>query len=363
MAAGALQAVQQSVGQAGALSVETGGDGLEASVLSGLMRSVALEVPSMRLSVVERVAGRRAQRLAVGGLGPEEVPADVFGAKSNAGAWQLPVLGPTTVVDKQVPAMPSTAGLAYGVTGGLGGLGLLMACALVHQSSGTQVVLQGRSGRGRASPSLVHLIGAGEHSGSVVLARCDASLAEETEACMGLAARLERQEGCGRMGGVLHAAGVLADSTLGAQSLGHLRRCFAPKVPAAAACAGAVGLEGMEMVVQFSSISALCGSSGQTNYAAVNALLDTMARGVQAFGLPSRSVQWGPWSGVGMATQGRTMSRLELMGLVPLVPVMGLKALGHAVAASAPATLCANSPAYWPPPNPNSPRASQHPGG
>ena len=49
-----------------------------------------------------------------------------------------------------------------------------------------------------------------------------------------------------------------------------------------------------------------------------------------------------------MATQGRTMSRLELMGLVPLVPVMGLKALGHAVAASAPATLCANSPAYWP---------------
>merc|ERR1711965_132802 len=52
-------------------------------------------------------------------------------------------------------------------------------------------------------------------------------------------------------------------------------------------------------MVQFSSISALCGSSGQTNYAAVNALLDTMARGVQAFGLPSK----GPTGHSGRADQ------------------------------------------------------------
>ena len=49
-----------------------------------------------------------------------------------------------------------------------------------------------------------------------------------------------------------------------------------------------------------------------------------------------------------MATQGRTLSRLEMMGLTPLAPLAGLGALGHAVqAAQGGGAVCANAPSYW----------------
>merc|ERR1712091_317281 len=65
----------------------------------------------------------------------------------DGGARMVPQLGPSAAVDAVAPAMPGKHGLAYAVTGGLGGLGLLMADALAHQAA-RQVVLTGRSGRG-----------------------------------------------------------------------------------------------------------------------------------------------------------------------------------------------------------------------
>ena len=55
----------------------------------------------------------------------------------------------------------------------------------------------------------------------------------------------------------------------------------------------------------FSSIAALLGAPGQTNYCAANAELDAIAVGLQTAGTPVVSVQWGAWAGAGMAARVR----------------------------------------------------------
>jgi acyl carrier protein len=87
-------------------------------------------------------------------------------------------------------------------------------------------------------------------------------------------------------------------------------------------------------VVQFSSMAALLGSPGQTNYAAANGALD----GVAAAGRPGwMSLQWGPWGGGGMAgtLDERQRQRLEALGLRPLEPDLALAALGDLISRGA----------------------------
>merc|ERR1712097_228676 len=146
--------------------------------LGGMLRSVALEIPGMQLACLDLGRGGP-----VGvGLGPARaVEADVFGAAAAGGARMVPQLGPSAAVDAVAPAMPGKPGPAFAVTGGLGGLGLLMADALAHQAA-SQVVLTGRSGRAGASSSLRGLCGRRGGGPSVVLVRCDASASDERAA-------------------------------------------------------------------------------------------------------------------------------------------------------------------------------------
>ncbi len=181
--------------------------GAAGAALGGMLRSVALEIPGMQLACLDPGRGGP-----VGvGLGPAHaVEADVFGAAAAGGARMVPQLGPSAAVDAVAPAMPGKPGLAFAVTGGLGGLGLLMADALAHQAA-SQVVLTGRSGRAGASGSLRGLCGRRGGGPSVVLVRCDASASDERAACFGTAARVEAQPGCGRLGGVLPSGRELID--------------------------------------------------------------------------------------------------------------------------------------------------------
>jgi acyl carrier protein len=85
-----------------------------------------------------------------------------------------------------------------------------------------------------------------------------------------------------------------------------------------------------ELVVQFSSMAALLGSPGQSNYAAANGALD----GVAAAGRPGwMSLQWGPWAGGGMAgaLEERQRQRLEALGVRLLEPEQALAALGDLI--------------------------------
>ena len=169
------------------------------------------------------------------------------------------------------------------VTGGLGGLGQLVAAWDVEHGV-KHHVLVGRSGRADAATRILV-----KYDSCFIAARGDVSIFDEVIAATRIpAAPLHR---------LLHAGGLIQDATLSHQSVGRVSAVMAPK------CAGMLSLHAsmqahnMHESTLFSSVASLLGSGGQANYCAANGWLDAFARGGMLQGRAATSIQWGAWSG------------------------------------------------------------------
>jgi hypothetical protein len=137
---------------------------------------------------------------------------------------------------------------------------------------------------------------------------------------------------------------------------------FAPKYSASIHLQQVIMGHPISHQVMFSSVASFLGSPGQTNYAAANAGLDGLAGQLTAAGLPAVSLQWGAWSGGGMASaDAQTAARVERMGMSLISPTAGLAALegvlgrlgsvksgGRAAAPQGSASVVAAVPFLWP---------------
>ncbi len=187
-----------------------------------------------------------------------------------------------------LPRPPVDADRSVVITGGLGGLGGLVARHLVGQGVGC-VVLASR--RGLEAPGAVELQAELRAGGAeVVVAACDVSDREQvTELIASVPAEFP-------LGMVVHTAGLLDDGAFGALTGERVERVLAPKVDAAwylHECTEHLDLRGF---VLFSSAAGVIGSPGQANYAAANAFLDSLAAYRQTLGLPGISLAWGQWA-------------------------------------------------------------------
>ena len=243
--------------------------------------------------------------------------------------------------------LPQTGGTglaadaSYLITGGLGALGLSVARWMVGAGARHVALLA----RHEPAPEIAATIDALRQTGAdVVCLQGDVSREDDVVRVL---AEIEVRMPPVR--GIVHAAGVLDDGLLLQQTWPRFETVLAPKV------AGAwnlhrrtAGLD-LDFFVMFSSMVALFGGSGQSNYAAANGFLDGLAAHRRASGLPALSIAWGPWAGEGMAARvsDRDRQRWREQGYGSIAPEDGVAVLEQLLRHAAPPRV-AVLPIDWP---------------
>ncbi|HWM02389.1 MAG TPA: SDR family NAD(P)-dependent oxidoreductase [Actinophytocola sp.] len=252
------------------------------------------------------------------------------------------------VLDLAVDARWDT-GRAVLITGGLGWLGRLVARHLVTEHGVAQLVLLGRSARAEDAAELV-----AELAADVRVVACDAA---DRDALAAVLADLER-DGV-RVGGVVHAAGVLDDGVLSSLTPDKLDRVLAPKVDAALNLHELTAPLDLSAFVAFSSLAGTLGAAGQAGYAAGNAFLDGLMEHRRSLGLPGVSIVWGLWAGdggMGASLTDADTARMARTGVAPLTVEQGLRLLDAAVRLNTPVAVAARWTGQPPDSKPAEPR-------
>jgi NADPH:quinone reductase-like Zn-dependent oxidoreductase/NAD(P)-dependent dehydrogenase (short-subunit alcohol dehydrogenase family)/acyl carrier protein len=208
---------------------------------------------------------------------------------------------------------------SYLITGGMGGLGLLVANWMVSKGAKHLVLLGRRSPDDAAIKKITELEVAGA---SVVVEKADVS---DGESMRGVWQRIE--ESNRPLGGVIHSAGMLSDGVLQNQNWSSFERVMAPKVQGAWHLHQLSLNQSLDFFVLFSSAASLLGSPGQGNHSSANAFLDGLAHYRRTMGLPGLSIHWGAVSQVGEAAERGADLRVGKQGMGVISPAQVLESL------------------------------------
>jgi acyl transferase domain-containing protein len=196
----------------------------------------------------------------------------------------------------------------YLITGGLGGLGLVLAEELARLVQ-ARLVLVGRSGlpdRAEweslvadgtdADPVVrrIRAVRAIEEAGGEVLV-CPADVTDDEDL---RAVRASAEAAYGGIDGVFHLAAIAGGGMLETRRREQAEAVFAPKV------AGLYALERVfapDLFVFYSTIAVVHGDFGLGDYTGANAVLDAFAQSRWARGRRTISINYSPWIEAGMA--------------------------------------------------------------
>jgi acyl transferase domain-containing protein len=225
------------------------------------------------------------------------------------------------------------------ITGGLGGLGLVLAEELARAVR-ARLVLTGRGGlppraewpgwlaaQGESDPTSRRIRGVQrlEELGAEVLVVA-ADVADE--AAMREAVRRARER-FGPIQGAIHAAGLPGGGVILLKTAEAAAKVLAPKLQGTRALAAALAGEPLDVLVLCSSTFGVSGGVGQVDYCAANSFLDAFARHHSAGGTRTVAIGWGAWQEVGMAAEASGTVRTRPAATAPLLdtPATGLHPL------------------------------------
>jgi NADP-dependent 3-hydroxy acid dehydrogenase YdfG/acyl carrier protein len=223
--------------------------------------------------------------------------------------------------------MPVSPDGLYLISGGLGGLGLVVARWLAAQGARHLALFGRRAPNEHTARTIAELRAVGV---DVLVSRGDVAQADDVQRILD-----ELPSGV-PLRGVVHAAGVFEAGVLTNLDASRFESVMRPKVDGAMNLHDATLDRNLDFFVLFSSVSAVLGFPGVANYAAANAALDALAIRRRAEKRPGLSIAWGPWSDVGLiAARAQGGQRLAADGLGAITPEEGALALGHALGSGA----------------------------
>ncbi|MEG3951071.1 MULTISPECIES: SDR family NAD(P)-dependent oxidoreductase [unclassified Microcoleus] len=210
----------------------------------------------------------------------------------------------------------------YLISGGAGGIGRLLARHLAKKFH-ARVALLGRKRFGSESVRLIHEIR--ELGGEAIYVCADITSAVDVEE----AVRRTRHR-FGAIHGAIHAAGILEDRYISHKDEESFLRVLAPKVEGALLLDRATRNDDLDFFLLFSSLAAVVGNPGQSDYAAANAFLDQFAERRAGRTL---SINWPLWQEGGMQIPADMLPDIfEQTGMAPLPPDEGLELIEKALA-------------------------------
>ncbi|MCA9704849.1 MAG: SDR family NAD(P)-dependent oxidoreductase, partial [Myxococcales bacterium] len=295
----------------GAQPVDPGPLCVSAGPLWGLGRTIGLENPALSVRLIDLDPARPSDELvelvgliaALDDPGPESCIALRAGVRRVERLLRAPPLPAT-------PPLEFRPDATYLVTGGLGGIGLHVARWLVDRGA-RHLLLLGRSGADtperRAAVERLRALGA-----TVEVASTDVADAEA------LGALLDAIPQAQPLRGIFHAAGITDPRPLAATTPQGIARLYHAKVRGAWALHTKTRALDLDHFVSFSSAASVWGAALLGPYGAANHFLDVLAHHRRALGLPALSVNWGGWSGGGMATADVQRYAADMgLGLAP----------------------------------------------
>ncbi|MET4141391.1 SDR family NAD(P)-dependent oxidoreductase [Pedobacter sp. UYP1] len=296
-------------------------DYLEYGFISGLLKTVKLEHPAITGKVLS------VDSLSVKNL--DELAAIIEAEQGNIasevsykdGVREIKKLSPVNLNAAAVNEVSFKKDGVYLLTGGAGGLGLLIAAHICSKNKLT-LVLTGRSQlTEKVKAELAKIPGAVYHAG-------DLSDLQDTQKLIAVI-----HEKYGVLHGVIHSAGVIRDSYILNKTPLQINEVFSAKIQGTKNLDEATKDEPLDFMLFFSSITAIKGNAGQADYAAANAYLNNYAAyrntarpNCKANG-KTLSICWTLWEEGGMQVSKEDLQYLEKQwGSFALPSVEGMKA-------------------------------------
>jgi acyl transferase domain-containing protein/acyl carrier protein len=309
------------------------GDRLDSShaAMSGLARSLQLDVPHLHLKTL----GLDAQPAngTLSDLLLAEMTAPYQGAVRYQ-QQQRQVQRPQPWRPDGETSSPFRSRGVYLITGGAGGLGRAFAEHLARRYQ-ARLALCGRFPLSPAGDDLLRRLT--QLGAEAAYIRADIADREDVFALLG---RVEARFGA--LHGVLHSAGVTADANLRNKTREQMAAVLAPKVLGTLHLDDATRHRELDFFALFSSMTAVLGNMGQTDYGYANSFMDHFAAWREAERQGGRrtgrtvSINWPLWRDGGMRVSQEVQTLLaSTFGMTALSSETGIEACERAMASAA----------------------------
>lgn len=219
------------------------------------------------------------------------------------------------------PALKIKDGGTYLITGGLGGVGLIIA-GFLAQKAKVNLVLTGRSQfpdesewdnwlsqhapKDTVSRKIQKLRALKSMGAQIMICRADVTDKEQMNSLRGqIESRFEKLDG------IIHAAGRPGGGMIQLKNKEESRAVFAPKVTGTQVLYDTFKDQNLDFILLCSSLNAITGGFGQVDYSGANAFLDAFAQKYNTADTRVLSVDWDRFPGIGMSAKTSSVSGEE----------------------------------------------------